>query len=253
MATPQPASRSDDRAAIFRSAAAEFIGTALYVFFGVGSVCTAVLTGAIPDAAPVAIVSIATAHGLAYALLTAAAAPISGGILNPAITFGLMLTHQFALVRGVAYIGAQFAGAVFGMLLLRALLADDLVLGAPGAGGHIVSHGPVPGSFSALGIEAVITFLLVWTFFATAVNRRGPNGMSPLYIGFAVLVGQLVALPLTGAAANPARTFGPELVSGRWDDAWVYYAGPLIGAALAAGGYFALYLLPDRRDATTSP
>ena len=97
-----------------------------------------------------------------------------------------------------------------------------------------------------MGIEAVGTFLLVWTVFAVAVAPRGNSGIvAPLYIGLAVVVAHLVMVPLTGTGINPARTFGPALVNGRWDDFWVYLIGPLIGAALAALSYQFLYLSED--------
>jgi MIP family channel proteins len=254
MATPKLALRVDKLSitATLRAAFAEFLATGLYVFIGVGSIATAVLTGAIPDMAPVAVVIIAMAHGVAFALLVAGAGPISGGHVNPAITLALLVTRQLGVMRAAAYVAAQMLGAVAGMLLLRAVLADDLIHALPGAGGHTVSEGPVPGNLAAMGIEAVITFMLVWTVFATAVNGRGLGALSALYIGLAVMAGQLLAIPLTGAGANPARSFGPELINGRWDDAWVYYAGPLLGAALAAVTYAALCLTPGRREASAN-
>jgi MIP family channel proteins len=254
MAATRLALRADNPTftATLRAAFAEFLATGLYVFIGVGSIASAVITGAIPDMAAVAVVMIAVAHGLVFALLVAGAAPLSGGHVNPAITLALLVTRQIGVTRALAYVAAQMLGAITGMLLLRALLVDDLIHAIPGAGGHTVSDGPVPSNLAAMGIEAVITFLLVWTVFATAVNGRGPGALSALFIGFAVLGGQLVAIPLTGASANPARSFGPELVNGRWDDAWVYYAGPLLGAALAAVTYGALYLTPNRREAVVN-
>ena len=236
--------------ATVRAAIAEFIATALFVFFGVGSVAVAAAGGGI--------VAIGLSFGLAIALLVAGAAPISGGHLNPAVTFGMMITNQISLVKGVIYIVAQLLGGCLGALLLRIFIVEEVLSGIPGAGGLALSEA-VPSNLAGVGIEATITFALVWTVFATAVSPRGSGNLAPLFIGLSVVIIHLVAVPLTGTGANPARSFGPALVlpavsgdlAGRWDDQWIYWVGPLIGATLAALSYWALYLQPES-EATTS-
>ena len=228
-------------AATFKASFAEFVATALFVFFGVGSVAVAAAGGGI--------IAIALSFGLTIALLAAGAGPISGGHINPAVTFALMITNQVSPVRGVMYIIAQLLGGCLGALLLRVFIVEEVVSGIPGAGGLAISDA-VPSTLAGVGIEATITFALVWTVFATAVSPRGSGNLAPLFIGLAVVVIHLVAVPLTGTGANPARSFGPAValpavtdgLPGRWEDQWVYWAGPLIGAVIAGLTYWVLYL-----------
>ncbi len=91
-------------------------------------------------------------------------------------------------------------------------------------------------------VEAVLTFVLVFTVFATAMDPRGMANLAPIAIGLAVLVDHFVGVPLTGASMNPARSFGPALVAGFWDDHWVYWLGPLIGGGLAALVYYLTFM-----------
>jgi MIP family channel proteins len=223
---------------------AEFIATLLFLVIGVGSVAAFVASSG-PDSALVdGVPIIALAFGLAIAFLAAGIGPISGGHINPAVTFSMIITGQVSVVRGLMYIVAQLAGACVGVALLRALLADDLILAIPGAGGNSINDAVVTGSLEAVGVEAVGTFILVWTVFAVAVTRRGNSGtIAPLYIGLAVVIAHIVLVPLTGCGINPARSFGPALVNGRWDDQWIYWVGPLIGAAVASLTYTYLYLM----------
>ena len=142
------------------------------------------------------------------------------------------------------YLVAQLLGAVLGAVLLELVLPDALTdavsLGVPALGLGI-------GAGGAVVLEAILTFLLVWVIFATAADERGTfKSIAGLAIGFTITLDILIGGPLTGAAMNPARAFGPELVSGEWGDFWVWWVGPLIGGALAALAYEALYLRPSR-------
>jgi MIP family channel proteins len=233
-----------------KAAFAEFIATALFVFFGVGSVAVAAAGGGI--------VAIALSFGLAIALLAAGAGPISGGHLNPAVTFAMMITNRISAVKGLMYIAAQLVGGILGALLLRVFIVEDVLAAIPGAGGLAVTEA-MPSNLAAVGVEATITFALVWTVFATAVSPRGSGNLAPLYIGLAVVVIHLVAIPLTGTGANPARSLGPAVglpgvtgdLPGRWEDQWIYWAGPLIGAALASLTYWLLYLQAEGQPAAS--
>ena len=211
----------------WRSALAEFIATLLFVFLGAGSV---IVSGGLPngDLDPARLVAIALAHGLAIAFLVYATANISGGHLNPAVTFAALLTKKISAARGLMFVVAQLGGAVVGALLLLATIpgAADTNLGAHALGPDVsVSMG--------LLMEIVITFALVFVIFATAVDPRGMGNLAPLAIGLTVLADHLLAVPITGASMNPARSFGPALVSGEWAGHWLYWAGPLLGGALA--------------------
>jgi len=216
-----------------RRGVAEFIGAFALTFVGVG----AIAVGA-------DLVGVALAHGLVIAVMASAVGHISGGHFNPAVTFGFLVTGRMALPLAVVYWVAQFAGAVLAALFLTELLPESLrdpvQLGAPAlAAGIGVGDGVV--------LEGILTFFLVWVIFATAADERGTfKSIAGLAIGFTITLGILFAGPLTGAAMNPARAFGPQLVGGHWADAWIWYLGPLLGAAAAALLYEFLYLRPLR-------
>ena len=107
------------------------------------------------------------------------------------------------------------------------------------------SSTPLIDAWQGVGFEAILTFFLVWVVFATAADPRGTfKAIAGLAIGLTITLGILAAGPLTGAAMNPARAFGPELVQGVWTDAWVYYVGPVLGGVVAALAYEWLYLRP---------
>ena len=99
-----------------------------------------------------------------------------------------------------------------------------------------------------LVIEFILTFFLVFTVFATAIDKRGNAAFAPLAIGLVVFVDHLIAVPLTGASMNPARTLGPALIHGMWDDHWVYWVGPIFGGIAATLTYVLLFGSKDDRD-----
>jgi len=217
---------------------AELIATLLFVFVGAGSV---IVVGGPSDSG--AVVAIALAHGLAIALLVAAIARISGGHINPAVTFGAVITGRMKLSTGILYVGAQLVGAVIGAILLEAALVGEV---EGNLGAHSLNLEVLDGEGAAVLVEAVLTFMLVFAVFATAMDPRGMANLAPIAIGFAVLVDHLVGLRLTGASMNPARSFGPALVADVWDNHWVYWAGPLAGGGLAGLVYFFTFMW--RRD-----
>jgi aquaporin Z len=212
---------------------AEFVGIFALVFVGAGAVAIEAATGA-------GLVQIAFAHGLVIAVMVSAVGHISGGHFNPAVTFGFLVTGRIALPLALVYWVAQMSGAIAGALMLKVLvpsnLTDPVALGTPVLGGGIS-----PGA--AMVVEAILTFFLVWVIFATAADPRGTfTAIAGLAIGFTITLDILFAGPLTGAAMNPGRAFGPQLLSGEWSDAWVWYVGPLLGAAAAALTYEWVYL-----------
>jgi aquaporin TIP len=139
-----------------------------------------------------------------------------------------------------AYIVTQLAAATIASLLLEAVYPSEANLDA-GVPVLNPAMDVVPGAV----LEAVLTFFLVWVVFATAADARGTfASIAGLAIGLVITFDILAGGPLTGAAMNPARAFGPELVFGVWDDAWIYYVGPIVGGGLAAVLYDWLYLRP---------
>ena len=223
-----------------RRGVAEFVGTFTLIFVGAASIMFAQSSG---------LTGVALAHGLAIAVMVSALGHISGGHFNPAITFGFVLTRRIVPSLAAAYWLAQLAGGVLGALALRLLFPEEANLdqGVP-----VVNASINVGA--AVGLEAILTFFLVWVVFATAVDPGGAfKSIAGLAIGLTITIDILAAGPLTGAAMNPARALGPELVQGVWDDFWVYLVGPALGAAVAALAYEWLYLRPDRLPLVGTP
>jgi len=213
---------------VSRRAAAELVGTFTLIFIGGGA---GIVAG--ND-----LVAVALAHGLAIAIMVSALGHISGGHFNPAVTFGFVVTRRIEPLVAVAYWLAQLAGAILAALILRGIFPGE-------AGLRSVPHAPAISDGKALVIELILTFFLVWVVFATAVDPRGTfKSIAGLAIGLTITMDVFMGGPLTGAAMNPARAFGPELVQGFWGEGWVYWAGPLLGAAAAALAYELLYLRP---------
>jgi aquaporin Z len=218
-----------------RRGVAEFVGSFALTFVGAGAI--AVTLGG-------DLVAIALAHGLVIGVMASAVGHISGGHFNPAVTFGFLVARRIDPALAVVYWISQMLGAVFGALLLILVVPDDLTdavnLGVPALGEGV-------GGGAGFLLEAILTFFLVWVIFATAADPRGTfKSIAGLAIGFTITLDILIGGPLTGAAMNPGRAFGPQLVGGEWADAWVWYLGPLLGGAAAALLYEWLYLRPPR-------
>ncbi|MEP7367812.1 MAG: aquaporin, partial [Acidobacteriota bacterium] len=149
-------------------------------------------------------------------------------------TLAMMVTKNIKAKLGVAYMVAQLAGAALGSLLLK-LALPHILEGDPG--GNLGRHGIAKGMTSGEGLlfEIILTAFLVLVIFNTAVSKKGWGLNAPIAIGLAVMAIHFVAVPFTGASVNPARSFGPALVTNEWKDFWVYIAGPAIGALVAAG------------------
>ena len=231
---------------------AEFVGTFALIFIGAGSILTfaklfapAINSTQAQDVyGGLTLVGVALAHGLAIAVMASAVGHISGGHFNPAITLGFVVTRRIALELAVVYWSVQFAGAAAASALLRWIFDNQprqlTNLGAPALGAGV-------SVWQGLVIELVLTFFLVWVVFATAADPGGTfKSIAGLAIGLTITADILIGGPLTGAAMNPARAFGPELLQRDWADAWVWYVGPFAGGALAALVYEFLYLRPQR-------
>ncbi len=233
-----PTARSEDLSSpqVLRAAAAEFIATLLFVFLGAGTV---VVTGGLlkDDLNSARLVAIALAHGLAIGFLVAATAKISGAHINPAVTFAMLATGRMTPPRAFMYLVAQFVGATVGALLLKGVIPAL-------ARGNLGAHGLGPGITVGGGLlaEVVLTFALVFVVFATAVDPKGLGHLAPPAIGLTVLVDHLMGVPVTGASMNPARSFGPAVAAGAWDNHWIFWVGPLVGGVLAGFVYEFLFL-----------
>jgi MIP family channel proteins len=230
---------------------AEFVGTFALIFIGAGTIMTLdklllpatngnAQAGGVYGA--LTLVSVALAHGLVIAVMVSAVGHISGGHFNPAVTLGFLITRRLAPSLALVYWSVQFLGAAAAALLLKWFYPENVRaisnLGSPALGSGV-------SVWQGVVIELVMTFFLVWVVFATAADPGGAfKSIAGLAIGLTITLDILMGGPLTGAAMNPARAFGPELVSRDWSDAWVWYVGPFAGGALAAVVYEWLYLRP---------
>jgi aquaporin-4 len=197
---------------------AEFLGTLLLVLVACGA-CLFEVT----------ITKLALSFGLSVATIVWTIANVSGGHINPGVTIGFLVTRKISVLRAIVYIIAQTLGAIVGAALLKALTPSSYTgnFGTPSLG-----NGTSAGQ--GFGIELFITFVLVFTVFASVDSGRNDVGGSvPLTIGLSIAMCHLWAVPLTGSGMNPARSFGPALISSSWDDHWIYWAGPLVGGAAA--------------------
>ena len=182
---------------VLRRSVAEFVGTFTLIFIGGGA---GIVSG--QD-----IVAVALANGLAIGIMVTNLGHISGGHFNPAITLGFVATKRITLVLAVFYWLAQFLGAVVAAAILRWLVPR--LSWAPSR------TRPLFGAGKGFVLELIMTFFLVWAVWATAVDPRGAfKSIAGLAIGLTITIDVFVGGPLTGAAMNPARAFGPELLSG---------------------------------------
>jgi MIP family channel proteins len=209
-----------------RRLTAEAIGTFGLVFIGAAVV---VVNGGFPNSG-IGLLGIALAHAVVLSVMITATMTISGGHLNPAVTLGLAATRRIDPLSAAAYIVTQLVAAVVAALLVKLLLPQHAVeaamLGVP-----VIASSVSLGQ--AIGIEVVLTFFLVSAVFGTAVSPDAPR-VGGFGIGLVLLFDILVGGPLTGAAMNPARAFGPAVVSGAWVGQLVYWIGPIVGGLLAA-------------------
>src|ERR1700730_7595091 len=216
---------------------AEFLGTFALVFFTAGAVC---VDFHLRSTGGIGLLAVAAANGLAMAILVSALGHISGGHFNPAITIGFWVTKRVTTLDAALYWAAQLAGAIAASFLLKGVVPEEtwraVALGTPA----LVRDFPV---WSGIVLEAVTTFFLVLVFFATAVDEKGVfRSIAGFGIGLTITLGVMVAGPLTGAALNPARAFGPALASSHWANWGVYWVGPLAGGVLAVLFSDPLYL-----------
>lgn len=217
---------------------AEFIGTFALIFVGVGAIASNYILN---NGTSVDLLAIALAHGLTIAVMVSATAAISGGHLNPAVTFGAWLGKKINSKNALGYVVFQCLGAIFAASLLKLAIPlealEAVKMGTPSLGEGI---NPITG----LVMEFVLTFFLVFVVFGTGIDTRAPK-VGGLFIGLTVALDILVGAPITGAAMNPARYLGPALMGGGLQYFWLYCVGPLAGGGGAALLYH--YTLEERK------
>jgi aquaporin Z len=227
-----------------RRLTAEALGTFGLVFVGAAVV---VVNGGFPNSG-IGLLGIALAHAIVLSVMVTSTMTISGGHLNPAVTVGLLVTRRIDPVSAAAYIATQLVAACLAALLVKLLFPPQAVRGAL-LGVPVIASSVTLGQ--AIGLELILTFFLVSAVFGTVVSPDAPR-VAGFGIGLVLLFDILVGGPLTGAAMNPARAFGPALVAGEWVGHLAYWIGPIIGGILAAllWQYVLLPRAPQRRRKT---
>lgn len=217
---------------------AEFIGTFTLIFIGAGSIClNEMMHGG------VGLLGIAAAHGLAIAVMVSALGQISGGKFNPAISLGIWAGGKQGILPTLSEIVAQLAGGIVGALFLKWIFPpavfDAVKGGTPDLGAGITVSA---GIFT----EVILTFLLVFTVYGAAIDKRGAfKAVAGFAIGSVILFDILMGGGVTGAAMNPARAFGPALISGEWTHQFIYWIGPIVGGLIAGLLYSNVMLKPE--------
>jgi aquaporin NIP len=209
---------------LWRRATAEGLAAFALVFAG----CGAIVADARYDGA-LGTVGIGLVFGLIIMGMIYATGHLSGAHINPAVTIAFTLTRHFAPRDAAAYVAAQVAGATTGALVLLAVWPER-----PAALGATM---PSVGVGSALVYEAILTAVLMFVIIAVATDTRAVGAAAAIAIGGTVGLDAIFGGPVTGASMNPSRSFCPALVSGEWQDFWIYVAGPVIGAAFGAFAY----------------
>ncbi|XP_068121209.1 aquaporin-2-like [Hyperolius riggenbachi] len=218
-----------------RAVFAEFLGTLLFVFFGLGSALPW------PSALP-SVLQIALTFGLAIATLVQTIGHISGAHINPAVTLAMLVGSQISVLKCFFYILAQMLGAVAGAGLLHEFTPSQ-VRGSFGV--NSIANGTSAGQ--AVAVELFLTMQLVLCVFGTTDIRRTDNvGIPAISIGLSVVLGHLLGIYFTGCSMNPARSFGPAIITGSFESHWVFWVGPMCGAIFSALIYNYLLMPPEK-------
>ncbi|XP_048870182.1 aquaporin-1-like [Brienomyrus brachyistius] len=207
----------------WRAAFAELLGTTLFMFLSISAA-----VGNQNKDGPDQEVKVAFSFGLAIATLSHSLGHVSGAHFNPAVTLGLLTSCQISILRATMYILAQMLGAT----VASGLVCEVKPSNVSGLGVNTLNRiTPIQG----IGIELLATFQLVLCVIATTDKRQpGTRSLAPLAVGFSVCLGHLAAVSYTGCGINPARSFGPAVVTGNFENHWVYWVGPLCGGVMAA-------------------
>ncbi len=209
---------------IYKKYIAESLGTLFLVFIGAGAVCanySLKMAGGQGTGYATAIV----VFGIVVVAVVYATSYISGSHVNPAVTISFLVTGRMDAGTAVFYIISQLLGAVIAGFFLRFLFPD--AVSTVHLGTCVLGKGVE--FWKALLMEAVMTFLFVFTIFVAVVGRKVPGVLAGVAIGLVYLFGALIASSISGGALNPARVFGPAVASGHFDYHFVWWLGPVSG------------------------
>ncbi|HEY1349910.1 MAG TPA: MIP family channel protein [Ktedonobacteraceae bacterium] len=223
-----------------RKVGAELVGTFGLVTAGCGAII-------VSSQGALSAIGVALAFGVIIAVMVAATGHISGGHINPAVSIGLAVTGHLPWRDLPFYLLGQFVGAILAGLTLLGIFGSSaltLTVNAPAL--HV-------GLLQATCVEALLTAFLVFVISAVATDTQGIGKVAAFAIGATILVDALWGGPLTGASMNPARSFGPALLTLHWTNLWIYFVGPIIGGIIGAVVYHLIRQPAAQEERTASP
>jgi aquaporin NIP len=202
----------------------EFIGTFALVFCGTGAIVINEVSGG-----TVGHLGIAITFGLIVAAMIYAVGEVSGAHFNPAVTLSFSLAGLFPRSEVIPYLTAQLLGAVVASGVLRLLFPEAVTLGETEPAGSVMQ---------TFVLELILTFFLMFVILQVSTGSKEMGTMAGLAIGMVVLLEAAFAGPITGASMNPARSFGPALLTLKFENLWVYFLAPTMGAFLSVGAWW---------------
>ena len=222
--------------ALTRRLGAEFLGTFVLVFVGCG---TALLDAGNQG---VDLLGVSIAFGIAVTVMVYAVGAVSGGHFNPAVTIGLAMARRFAWADVIAYVVTQLVAATVAAFVLLGVADGKSGFSAKGSGfasNGYGSHSPAGFNLGAVMlVEIVLTAIFLYVIIGVT-DRRAPAGFAGIAIGFTLMLANLVAIPVSNASINPARSTGPAIMQHGWalGQLWVFWLAPIVGALIAGATY----------------
>ncbi|KAF1993947.1 aquaporin-like protein, partial [Amniculicola lignicola CBS 123094] len=228
----------------------EFFGTTMFLFFAFAGTQVAnvnssapsegasssTTTGADTGFSPIVLLYISVVFGFSLMVNVWVFFRISGGLFNPAVTFAMLLTRSMSPLRFFVNLVAQLSGSIFASFLVSVLFPTKLNVRTTLSADTSLVRG--------VFIEAILTAELVFTIFMLAKEKHKATFIAPVGIGLALFVAELVGVFYTGGSLNPARSFGPCVVTGIFDpEHWIYWVGPAVGAVIAVAVYKVIKIL----------
>jgi aquaporin Z len=197
--------------------ASEFLGTFILVFIGAGAIVVNDVSGAVTH------VGISLVFGLVVLALVYTLGDVSGAHINPAVTLGFLAAGRFEGRGVIPYLSAQFLGGIAASLMLRAMFPDQ-----PTLGGTLPAH----SALQAFVMEVMLTFILMFVVLSVSTGPKEKGITAGIAVGSVIAFEALMGGPVSGASMNPARSFGPALVSMHLESIWIYLSAPVLGALL---------------------
>lgn len=215
----------------------ELLATFIFMFFAIGSVSVAISFNSVIN--ELDLIIIALGAGLGVFISMSSFKNISEAHLNPAVTISMLISSKMNLLQSTIYIIAQLLGSIIAVAFLYYFVWFSL---GKGVGVHSIAL--EINLFDGLIIETILTFILVFSILVTKKNNKT---FLPFTVSLIVIMGQLIAVPLTGGSMNPARSFGPALVSWEWTNHWIYWCGPIFGGIIATSIYMLVFGSEEER------